>query len=81
MLDNLLQCFLFIVVIDLSSTFDSTIVSICNLLFMFIIYLWIKIKLKVLIFPTIQKPYFRHFRFMTGFVDALRPAPFTDVHL
>jgi hypothetical protein len=47
---------------------------------MFMIYPWIKIKLKVLIFPTIQKPYYRHFSFMTGFVDALRPTPFTGVN-
>jgi hypothetical protein len=66
-------------VIDLSSTFDSSVVSIFNLLFMFIIYFWIKIKLKVLIFQTIQKPYFRHFSFMAEFVDALRPTPFTGV--
>jgi hypothetical protein len=37
-------------------------------------------KLKVLIFPTIQKPYCRHFSFMAGFVDALRPTPFTCVN-
>jgi hypothetical protein len=30
----------------------------------------------MLIFPTIQKSYCRHFYFMTGFVDALMPAPF-----
>jgi hypothetical protein len=50
LLDTLLQYFLFIDVIHLSSTFDSTIVLIFNLLFMFKIYFWIKIKLKVLIF-------------------------------
>jgi hypothetical protein len=38
LLDSLLQCFMFIVVIDLSSNFDSSVVSIYNLLFMFIIY-------------------------------------------
>jgi hypothetical protein len=47
---------------------------------MFMIYFWIKIKLKVLIFPTIQKPYRRHFSLMAGFIDALRPSPFTGVH-
>jgi hypothetical protein len=52
LLDNLLQYFLFIIMIDLSSIFDSTVVSIYNLLFMFIIYFYIKIKLKVLIFST-----------------------------
>jgi hypothetical protein len=41
---------------------------------------WIKIKLKVLIFPTIQKLYCRHFSFMAGFVDALRPTSFTGVN-
>jgi hypothetical protein len=50
------------------------------LLFMFMIYFSIKIKLKVLFFPTIQKPYYRHLSLMAGFVDALRPAPFTGVH-
>jgi hypothetical protein len=49
-LDNLLQCFLFIDVIDLSSTFNSTVLLICKSLFMFMIYFWIKIKLKMLIF-------------------------------
>jgi hypothetical protein len=44
MLDSLLQCFLFIDVIDLSSTFDAIVGSIYSLLFMFIIYFWIKIK-------------------------------------
>jgi hypothetical protein len=43
---------------------------------MFMIYPWIKIKLKVLIFLTIQKPYCRHFSFMAKFVDALKSAPF-----
>jgi hypothetical protein len=52
LLDSLLKYFMFNVVIDLSSTFDNTVVLIYNLLFMFIIYLWIKIKLKVLIFST-----------------------------
>jgi hypothetical protein len=47
---------------------------------MFMIYFWNKIKLKVLIFSTIQKPYCRYFSFMAGFIDALRPAPFTGVH-
>jgi hypothetical protein len=74
LLDSLLQCFMFIIVIHLSSIFDIVVVSICNLLFMFIIYFWIKIKLKVLIFLTIQKSYSSHF------VDALRPTLFTGVH-
>jgi hypothetical protein len=38
LLDNLLQYFLLIAVIDLSSIFDSAAVSIWNLLFMFMIY-------------------------------------------
>jgi hypothetical protein len=78
LLDSLVQCFLFIIMIDLSSTFDNTVVLICNLLF--IIYFWIKIKLKVLIFLTIQKTYFRQFSFLAEFVDALKSAPFTGVH-
>jgi hypothetical protein len=52
LLDSLLQSFRFIAVIDLSSTFASTVVLICNSLFMFMIYFWNKIKLKVLVFPT-----------------------------
>ena len=52
LLDNLLQCFLFIAVIDLSRTHDSTAVLIYNSLVMFMSYFWIKIKLKVLIYPT-----------------------------
>jgi hypothetical protein len=67
-------------VIDLSRTCDSTTILICNALVMFIIYPWIKIKLNVLIFPTIQKPYCRHFSFMAGFIDVLKPAPFTGVN-
>jgi hypothetical protein len=50
LLDSLLQCFLFIAMIDLTSTFDSIVLLIINLLFMFVIYFWIKINLKVLIF-------------------------------
>jgi hypothetical protein len=80
LLDNLLQCLLFIAMIDLSITCDSTASLIYNTLLMFLIYSWIKIKLKVLIFSTIQKPYCRHFSFMAGFVDALKPAPFTIVN-
>jgi hypothetical protein len=67
-------------VIDLSITCDSTTILICNVLVMFMIYPWIKIKLKVLIFPSIQKPYCRHFSFLAGFVDALKPTPFTNVN-
>jgi hypothetical protein len=48
----LLQYLICIILIDLSSTFDSTADSIYNPLFMFMIYFWIKIKLKVLLFLT-----------------------------
>jgi hypothetical protein len=40
----------------------------------------IKIKLKMLLFLTIQKPYCSHFSFMAEFVDALRLTPFSGVH-
>jgi hypothetical protein len=56
LLDNLLQCLLFIAMVDLSRTCDSTTTLICNALVMFMIYPWIKIKLKVSLFPSIQKP-------------------------
>jgi hypothetical protein len=52
LLDNLLQYLLFIVVIDLFIIYDSTTTLICNALVIFRIYLWIKIKLKMLIFLT-----------------------------
>jgi hypothetical protein len=80
LLDNLLQCLLFIAMIDLSITCGSITSLICNLLVMFMIYPWIKIKLKVLIFLTIQKPYCRHFSFMAKFVDALKSVPFIGVN-
>jgi hypothetical protein len=38
LLDNLLQCFLFITVIDLCRTYDSTTILIYNVLVIFIIY-------------------------------------------
>jgi hypothetical protein len=50
LLDNLLQCLLFIIVIDLSRTCDSTAILIYNVLIMLMIYPRIKIKLKVQIF-------------------------------
>jgi hypothetical protein len=53
LLDNLLQCLLFIAVIDLSRTYDGTAILICNALVMFMIYSLIKIKQKLLIFSTI----------------------------
>jgi hypothetical protein len=80
LLDNLLQYLLFIDMIDLSRICDSIATLICNALVMFIIYPWIKIKLKVIIFQTIQKPYCRHFSFMAGFIDALKPASFTGAN-
>jgi hypothetical protein len=80
LLGNLLQCLLFIVVIDLSRTCDGTAILICNALVMFMIYPWIKIKLKVIIFPSIQNPYYRYFSFMSGFVDALKPTPFAGAN-
>jgi hypothetical protein len=47
---------------------------------MVMIYLWINLKLKLLIFPTIQKSYCSNFSFMAGFVDALRPEKFSGEH-
>jgi hypothetical protein len=69
-----------IAMIDLYKTCDAATSLICYALVMFMIYSWIKIKLKVLIYLSIQKPYCRHFSFMAGFVDALRPTPFTGVN-
>jgi hypothetical protein len=77
LLDNLLQYLLFITVIDLFKTYDSIATLICNALIMFMIYSWIKIKLKVLIYPTIQITYYSHFSFMAEFVDALMSTHFT----
>jgi hypothetical protein len=54
LLYNLLQCLLFITVIDLSRTCDNIATLIYNALIMLMIYSWIKIKLKLLIFPTIR---------------------------
>ena len=39
---------------------------------------WIKLKLKMSISPTIQKPYIRHFS-VSGFVVALKPSESFDV--
>jgi hypothetical protein len=52
LLDNLLQCLLFIAMIDLSRTCGTAARLIYCALVVFMIYPWIKIKLKVLIFPT-----------------------------
>jgi hypothetical protein len=49
----MLQYLLFIAMIDLSRTCDSSANLICNALVMFMIYSWIKIKLKVPIYPTV----------------------------
>jgi hypothetical protein len=80
LLDNLLQYFLFIAMIDLSRTCGTATILICYALVMFMIYSWIKIKPKVLIYLLIQKPYCRHFSFVAGFVDTLRPTPFTGAN-
>jgi hypothetical protein len=53
LLDNLLQCLLFIAVINLSRNYDNTAILICNALVMFMIYFCIKIKLKILIFSAV----------------------------
>jgi hypothetical protein len=78
--DSLLQCLLFIATIDLSITCGTAASLIYYALVMFLIYPWIKIKLKVLIFPTIQKSYCSHFSFIAGFVDALRYTSFTGAN-
>jgi hypothetical protein len=51
-LDNLVQYLLFIIMIDLSRTCGSTTSLIYYALVMFLIYSWVKVKLKVLIYPT-----------------------------
>jgi hypothetical protein len=79
LLDNLLQYLLFIIMIDLSRTCGCTASLICNALLKFMTSC-IKIKLKVLIFLTIQKSYCRHFSFMVGFIDALKPMSFTGAN-
>jgi hypothetical protein len=50
LLDNLLQCLLFVAMINLSRTYNNTAILIYNALAMLMIYHWIKIKLKMLIF-------------------------------
>jgi hypothetical protein len=72
--------FAVIAMMDLSRTCGNTAALIYNALVMFMIYSWIKIKLKVLIFPSIQKLYCRCLSFMAGFVDALGPMPFTSAN-
>jgi hypothetical protein len=52
LLDNLLQCLLFIAMIDLSRTYGTAVNLICYALVIFMIYFWIRIKLKMLIFST-----------------------------
>jgi hypothetical protein len=54
LLDSLLQCLLFIAMIHLTRTCGTTASLICYVLVMFMIYPWIKIKLKLLIFLTSQ---------------------------
>jgi hypothetical protein len=80
LLDNPLEYLLFIVMIDLFRTCGTTASLICYALVMFMTYPWIKIKLKVIIFPTIQKLYCGHFSFMAGFVDSLRHTSFTGAN-
>ena len=46
---------------------------------MLTVYSWISLIGKVLIFPTIQKPYFRHFS-IQGFAATLKPKKFTGTH-
>jgi hypothetical protein len=46
---------------------------------MFTVYSWIRLIDKVLIFPTIQKPYFRHFS-IQDFAATLKPEKFTGMH-
>jgi hypothetical protein len=55
LLDNLLQYLLFITMIDLSRTCGVVASLICYALVMFMIYPWIKIKLKVIIFSNNPK--------------------------
>jgi hypothetical protein len=52
LLDNLLHYLLFIDMIDLSRIYGSTASLIYKSLVVFMIYSWIKIKIKALIFPT-----------------------------
>jgi hypothetical protein len=53
LLDNLLQYFSFIAMLDLSRTCGTATILICYALVMFMIYSWIKIKPKVLIYLSI----------------------------
>jgi hypothetical protein len=53
-IDNQYLLFI-IVVIDLSRTCDNIVILIYNALIMLMIYSWIKIKLKVLIFSTVDR--------------------------
>ena len=46
---------------------------------MLTVYSWISLIGTVLIFPTIQKPYFRHFS-VQGFVATLKSEKFTGTH-
>ena len=63
-LDSMVESVLLLVVIDLCRSTVDLSSLICYLSIIFMIYFWIKIKLKVLIYPTIQKTYSRHFSFM-----------------
>jgi hypothetical protein len=56
LLDNLLQRLIYIIMIDLSSICDCTTVLIYKLLDIIMSYFCIKIKLKILLFPTYPNP-------------------------
>jgi hypothetical protein len=51
-----------------------------TIIVMVMIYFQIILKLKFLFIPSIQKPYYKNFNFMAGFVDALRPEKFSGEH-
>jgi hypothetical protein len=69
LLDNQLQCLVFIAIIDLSRTYGSTASLIGNALLMFMIYSLIKIKLKMLIFPIVTcKTHLDSQRFQISFI-------------
>jgi hypothetical protein len=68
LLDNLLQYFMFIAMIDLSRTYGTTTILICYALVMFMIYSWIKIKSKVLIYLSLSITFLAtHFLILDNF--------------
>jgi hypothetical protein len=72
----LLQCF---ILNHMMSTFRY-VRFLYAIFIMVIIYFQINLKLKLLFFPSIQKPYHRKFSFIAGFVDTLSPEKFSDDH-